>query len=94
MKGLYRHWWADPATIPEHVAYHHGAVVTRITMKKTEAGHWLIVVQARFRDSPKVAFVEDWSLADALESASYLASKGILTWLPDKWPPKLDSSGK
>lgn len=74
-------------TLQEHIGWHHNAVLTGLSFYVRD-GVWNSVIKADFGNRPMVAFVNVGTFARCLETTAYLASKGYLTWQPDKKPPR------
>lgn len=71
-----------------NTGYMDGMVMDQLIVKANEDG-WLVMVKAHRNGRRRVAFVSGSTFAEALELAADFAARGILTWQPDRWPPKI-----
>lgn len=76
--------WLD---LEKYIAWHDKLVLDQVICKKVDEG-WLVILKAPGRRGPLASFILAGSLIEAFEMAGEWASRGVLTWVEDKWPPK------
>lgn len=74
--------WLD---MVQHVAWHGGYALDQIISRQDENG-WMLILKAIRREQPYAAFISARTFPEACELAAEFAERGVLTWLPDKWP--------
>lgn len=76
--------WLD---LEKHVAWHGGWRLDQVICKVNEEG-WLLILKAHRNGRRAVAFIQAETMPEAYELCGEFAARGVLTWQPDKWPPK------
>lgn len=79
---------AEFLDIDKHVGWNDKMVIDRVICKRTEEG-WTLMIKAPRHGRRKIAYVNARTLAEAFELAGEFAARGCLSWVDDRWPPKI-----
>lgn len=74
--------------LAEHLGWNYNAVLTGIYFKR-RADIWQAVLKAEMARGPSVAYFTNTSLLALTETVHHYASKGIISWFPDKRPVRV-----
>lgn len=79
---------AEILDIALNVGWIDKMVLDQLIVKATEEG-WLVMVKAHRNGRNRVAYCSGATFSEALELAANWAATGVLSWVPDRWPPKI-----
>lgn len=74
-------------TMQEIVGWVYNAVLTGVAYRIYD-GQWSCIIKADFGARPMVAYVNGRSFAHCVDNSCEVAEAKVLTWYPDRYPPK------
>jgi len=80
-------------TLQETVAWSFGATLLSFQCS-FKGDRWTVVLKADFGNEARVAFLDFNTFGDALQYTPEFVDKGMITWRPDKYPPKTHARTK
>lgn len=72
----------------KHISWTESMCLNQVVIRRTEDG-WQVIVKASNNRNNLAAFVSTDSYQESLALAGELAENGALTWVKDKWAPKV-----